>query len=364
MFFLLPDSVLEDNPFQDLSQPFRSLQASPALLGRNRQLEDHRQHALPGDASPGLDGAMTDRSKGLFDRVGRPDIDPVFVREVVEGHESFPVLLQAFGGLRILGLIGREEIIKGLVRFLPGLRHPDLMKIAFVLRLFGFRELVQDIRRLVHPAPLGFGGSENLGQSGPDPQRPISDRQLGIDRQSPFFQIEQQLLPGLFAFPVAVANGQKFLLPVLCRADHHQNAMVGLVHPDIEMNPVRPEINVSLLQQIQFCPLLMFRCPGLLQAPDRRGGEPRGVLSQKTGQNRVEVSGGDPPEIQPRQQFGNAFGSTEVGRIWEENRISPFRSRTRGGLTETFPNPVWIVRSGKYPFRTTLCRFFPSFNVA
>ena len=65
-------------------------------MGRDRQLEDHCQHALPGDASPGLDGAMVDRGKGRSDRVGRPDRNPKFGREVVEGQESPPVLLQAF----------------------------------------------------------------------------------------------------------------------------------------------------------------------------------------------------------------------------------------------------------------------------
>ena len=80
------------------------------------------------------------------------------------------------------------------------------------------------------------------------------------------------------------------------------------------MDPVRPEIDVSLLRQVPFCPLPMFFCPGLLQTTDGCGREPRGVLSQKTGQNRAEVSGGDPPEVEPRQQFRYAFRSTEVRR--------------------------------------------------
>ncbi len=114
--FLLSYPVPEDDPFQDFSQPFQALQSSPELLGLDCQIQDHRQHALSGDASPGLDHAMADRGKGRFDRIGRPDMDPVFGRKVIEGQESLPILLQAFGGLRILGLVGQKEIIERLVR--------------------------------------------------------------------------------------------------------------------------------------------------------------------------------------------------------------------------------------------------------
>ena len=42
----------------------------------------------------------------------------------------------------------------------------------------------------------------------------------------------------------------------------------------------------------------------------------------------------------------------------ELNLISPARSRTRGAFTTTSPIPVWMVRSGNYPLRTTRC--FPA----
>jgi len=86
-------------------------------------------------------------------------------------------------------MLGGHGITRPLSRF----RHPDLlMKIVFDLGLFGFRELVQNIRRLVYPAPLGFGGSEDFGQGFPESHGPVSHGQFGIDRQSPCLQIEQQ----------------------------------------------------------------------------------------------------------------------------------------------------------------------------
>ena len=96
----------------------------------------------------------------------------------------------------------------GGTRLLSRFRHPDLMEIAFGLGLFGFRELVQNIRRLLHPALLGVGAFENFGQGFPEFQCPSPTANLGSIDNPHFFQNEQQPHPGLFAFPVAVLNGQ------------------------------------------------------------------------------------------------------------------------------------------------------------
>ncbi len=80
-------------------------------------------------------------------------------------------------------MLGGHGITRPLSRF----RHSEVMDVAFGLGLFDFRELVQNIRRLLHPALLGVGAFENFGQGGAELQCSISDRQLGLDRQSSFF---------------------------------------------------------------------------------------------------------------------------------------------------------------------------------
>ena len=122
-------------------------------MGTDRPLEHHGEHADPGVASPGLHRPVPDRRKGRLDGVGRPDVDPMFCLKVIEGQKSFPVLLETFRRLRVLGLVGGKKIIERRVGLLPALGHPDLVEIGLGLGLEGFRQRVQDIGCFVDPAP-------------------------------------------------------------------------------------------------------------------------------------------------------------------------------------------------------------------
>jgi len=141
--------------------------------------------------------ASTLDNRGQFDRIGCPDLDPVFGRKVVEGQEGVPILCQTFSRLRILGRIGGNKRIDGLVRGVFRLRHPDLMECAFGLGLVRLWQLVQHVGRLVDPTPLSQGGSKDLGEGRPEPQGPIADRQLRVHGEAPVFEIKQKFLPGL-----------------------------------------------------------------------------------------------------------------------------------------------------------------------
>jgi len=85
------------------------------------------------------------------------------------------------------------------------------------------------------------------------------------------FEIEQEFLPGLFTFAVAVLDCQEFLLPVSGRPDHDQHTMGGFVHSDIKMDAACQYIHVGI-GQVTCRPLAVVFLPGLLQALDRRGG--------------------------------------------------------------------------------------------
>ena len=83
----------------------------------------HRQCRLADEAAFGLVGSIQNGCEGAFDRVRRPDVCPVFGREVLEGEQICAVLGQAFDGSVIIHAIGiYEEIERGLSGGL-GLSH-------------------------------------------------------------------------------------------------------------------------------------------------------------------------------------------------------------------------------------------------
>src|SRR4051794_21931762 len=54
------------------------------------------------------------------------------------------------------------------------------------------------------PAVLAPGRGPDLGDRLPEAQRPVADGQRGLGLQAPGLHVQQQLLPGLLALPVAV----------------------------------------------------------------------------------------------------------------------------------------------------------------
>ena len=70
---------------------------------------------------------MPDCGKGGFNRIGSAYALPVLGWEVEECHEFLTVLLQAQCRLGILGFIGFDEQIKGLLGTLFGLSLPDVV---------------------------------------------------------------------------------------------------------------------------------------------------------------------------------------------------------------------------------------------
>ena len=65
--------------------------------------------------------------EGTFDRIGCSDVPPVLGREVVESQQSISVLDQAFDRLGVLGAVGLEEEVEGVLGIHSGLGHPDVL---------------------------------------------------------------------------------------------------------------------------------------------------------------------------------------------------------------------------------------------
>src|ERR1700688_3389429 len=131
---------------------------------------------------------------------------PILGGDVVEGEQWPAILVQALDSLLVLAAIGLREPIECSLGVLPGLRHPDVLQCTLGLCLQALWQLVQDIRRFVHPAALCTRLRPHLIDRLPEAERPVGDGELRPYCQTAPLEIEQELLPGLRALADAVGK--------------------------------------------------------------------------------------------------------------------------------------------------------------
>src|SRR4051795_12057393 len=136
-----------------------------------------------------------------FDGVRSSQVIPVLGREVVEGQQGLAILPQALdcpGVLRPIFL--SEDVDRGLRRR-AGLRAVDLAQVGLHSRLDGAGDLVQHVGSFVHPTALMASAGIDLLEGLPEPQRAVTDRDLGRDREPASLHLDQELTPALSALP-------------------------------------------------------------------------------------------------------------------------------------------------------------------
>ena len=113
--------------------------------------------------------SQANRGEDAFDGVGRPQVNPVFGREVIERQQHVAIFLQTLHGLGVLGAISFQEGVEGLISSGAGRHHPDLMQLLFGCRLQACGQLIEHIGRLVDPTALFSGTGKHLRQGFPEP---------------------------------------------------------------------------------------------------------------------------------------------------------------------------------------------------
>src|ERR1700686_756482 len=78
------DPVVECHTENEFWQLVVSVEPSPAFLCALEQFEDHCERGPVGQAALRSDRAVAHGSEGAFNGIGRPQVLPVFGREVVE----------------------------------------------------------------------------------------------------------------------------------------------------------------------------------------------------------------------------------------------------------------------------------------
>jgi site-specific DNA recombinase len=164
----------------------------------------------------------------------------------------------------------------------------------------------------MHPTALLLRGAPHLTHRLPEPQRPVADRQGGLDLQATGLAVQEQLLPRLLALPVAVGDGDQLLLPLGGRPHQHQDALPPPFQADVEVHPVGPHGDVPRARQRPLRPGLVVLLPDGPQTGDGRRREVGGVGAEDRPEGLGEVAGADPLEVEPGDQLLQALGPPQV----------------------------------------------------
>ena len=263
----------------DLWQLVVAVKATPGLLRAFDQLEDHGERGPVREASLRADRPVSDGREGAFDRIRRTQVLPMFGREVVEGEQRVPVLLEAFGGLLVFDGIGLVEGVERRLGVLPRFGHPDVLQHALGPGLLALGQLVENVGGLMHPTSLLTGPRPDFADRLPEAERAISDGDLGRHRQTPALEIEQQRAPVVSALARAVDKAEQLLLTLGRGADDDQNALRLVLQTRLQVDAVGPDVDVALGRQVALAPSLVFVEPDVLEPRDGRGRQARTILA-------------------------------------------------------------------------------------
>src|SRR4029078_12114025 len=110
----------------------------------------------------------------------------------------------------------------------------------------------------------------------------------------------------------------------------------GVLEPRLHMDAVGPEVDVMLGGEIPLAPARMLLRPGLLEPSDGGRRQPAGILAEQRGQHPLELAGGNPLEVEDRDQHLEALRPARVGR---QNR------RREADALQAFANAITHARA-------------------
>jgi hypothetical protein len=154
----------------------------------------------------------------------------------------------------------------------------------------------------VHPAALLTCGGKLFAERSPEAEGAVADGEVRRVVHAAALEVTQHRRPGLLALAVAVPDGEQLLVAVVRCAHQDQDAGAILVEPDVEVDPVRPEVHVALAAQVTLGPRLVLLLPALLQPDDVRWTEPGRVGAKDGGECFFEVAGRDALEVKNGDQ--------------------------------------------------------------
>src|SRR5215475_2664711 len=86
----------------------------------------------------------------------------------------------------------------------------------------------------------------NLASRLPEAKPAIGDRQLGRPFQAAPLQVQEQATPIVGTFPGTVGEADEFLLALRRGPDQHENALLLVFQPRLQVNAIGPDVDVAL----------------------------------------------------------------------------------------------------------------------
>src|SRR3954465_11544738 len=269
---------------------------------------------------------------------------PVLSWKVVESKQHLAILDQAGHGFVVLGPILGDEAVEGVLGCLAVLSFVDGVQILLGLALQGWRQLVQHVGGLVHPAPLLPGLGPDLVQRLPEAQRSVAGGELGIEHEPVLVtQAEQQLTPALGALAKAVLDGQQLLPAAGVGADQHQQALPLVLEPGREVDAVGPEVDVAPGGEGAPLPARVLLLPALAQPAHGRRRQARCAGPEQGGERLRELARRHPLQVEPGQELLEVPGPPQVGR--QDRRAEPDRLAARGSTAVADLGPAHLERA-------------------
>ena len=173
----------------------------------------------------------------------------------------------------------------------------------------------------MNPAALLAALRPDFAKRLPEPETTVGHGKLRGKAQAAPLQVKQQASPVMRAFSRPITETDKFLLAFRCRADDDQNALLFVFEPCLQIDPVRPNIDILARRQIALLPTGVLIHPNLLQSRDGRGRQSRCIRPKQRRQGLGKVARRDTLEIEDRQQDLQASGSPGIG--WQDRRREP-----------------------------------------
>ena len=115
-------------------------------------------------------------------------------------------------------------------------------------------------------------------------------------------------------FPHPIGESDKFFAAVGRSTNDDEDALLLIFEPGLQVNAIRPNVDVALRRQIALLPLRMVVLPAVLQAADRGRRQSACVFAEQRRQRLGEVAGRDPLEVEDRQQLLDRLRAPHVGR--------------------------------------------------
>src|SRR4051794_29868254 len=126
--------------------------------------------------------------------------------------------------------------------------------------------------------------------------------------------IKQQTAPVMRALAGAIGEADQFLAAFRRRSDQHQDALLFVLEPRLQMDAISPDVDVALGRQIALLPRSVVVKPAVLQSADRGCRQSGSILAKQRRQRFREVASRDPLQVKDRQQRLDRLRTPHVGR--------------------------------------------------